>query len=349
VAASHNLYHTFTFKQRLPPVLFFVRLNNHSSAFTLIELLVVIAIIALLVGILLPSLSSARESARTQACGSGLRQLAIGSMAYANDQKGYFSSGPMDNRRISGYGAIDQVGWVADHLNGGYSIPGNLLCGSSQSRSNQNLAPGRVGVGGSASVYGTYTEQELAALIARGLNTNYCQSWYMAYTGMVSIYPTRAPDPKNRNFVEGPLRESRITGSASTAKIPLFGDATSDVSANPDLVVMPDGARVVGAKSVTDGPVQGVIAPFGSVWGRQNYTDFGPSHGRSRQTNSLGGNAEYGNIAFADGHVELFRDTRGDGQFGYTAGLINGVNTIKYDELEPKVFGGWLGKNGLDF
>ena len=319
------------------------------KAFTLIELLVVIAIIALLVGILLPSLASARESARTTVCASGLRQLAVASMAYANDSKGFYSSGPFDNRRQSGLGAIDKVGWVADHLNGGYSIPGNILCPSSASRSNENLAPDRVGLGGGASVWGTYSESELAALISRGLNTNYCQSWYMGSTAMKSMFPAAAPDPKNRVFVEGPLRESKITGAASTSKVPFFGDATSDVTADPDIVNMPDGTRAVGCKALTDGPIQSVLAGFGSVWGRQNYTDFGPAHGSGKQINPLGGRAQYGNIAFADGHVSLFSDTKRDGVFGHTQGIINGVNTLVYDELEPKVFGGWLTRKGLDF
>lgn len=51
--------------------------------FTLIELLVVVGIIALLLAILLPSLSNARESARAAACLSNLRQLAMAAQAYA--------------------------------------------------------------------------------------------------------------------------------------------------------------------------------------------------------------------------------------------------------------------------
>lgn len=54
-------------------------------AFSLIELLVSIAIIAMLTGILLPSLAAARDSARTARCLSSNRQLAIGWTLYAGD------------------------------------------------------------------------------------------------------------------------------------------------------------------------------------------------------------------------------------------------------------------------
>lgn len=59
--------------------------------FTLIELLVVIAIIALLVGILLPSLKGARDAARAVVCQSTTRQLGIGMQAYATDNKEYLA------------------------------------------------------------------------------------------------------------------------------------------------------------------------------------------------------------------------------------------------------------------
>jgi len=53
--------------------------------FTLIELLVVVAIIALLVAILLPSLSKARELTRRVICGSNNRHIVVGCNMYASD------------------------------------------------------------------------------------------------------------------------------------------------------------------------------------------------------------------------------------------------------------------------
>src|SRR5688572_8459806 len=62
-------------------------------AFTLVELLVVIGIIAVLIGILLPSLSRAQRNARMTACLSNQRQLILAVFMYAQDNKGTFPGG----------------------------------------------------------------------------------------------------------------------------------------------------------------------------------------------------------------------------------------------------------------
>lgn len=72
------------------------RLRN-GGGFTLIELLVVVAIMSLLMSILLPSLSRAREQARTTKCLSNLRHLMITTQLYLNENGDRF---PLFGRHI---------------------------------------------------------------------------------------------------------------------------------------------------------------------------------------------------------------------------------------------------------
>jgi len=78
----------------------FATLRKHDAAprrrcaFTLIELLVVVGIVALLIAILVPSLTRARVQTRMVTCKSSLHQIGAAIEAYAQQHKGAVPHGP---------------------------------------------------------------------------------------------------------------------------------------------------------------------------------------------------------------------------------------------------------------
>ena len=59
--------------------------KNKRTGFTLIELLVVIAIIAILMGILMPTLQLVRKQAQEMICRANLRQYGIAQVVYLDE------------------------------------------------------------------------------------------------------------------------------------------------------------------------------------------------------------------------------------------------------------------------
>lgn len=126
---------------------------RNPKSFTLIELLVVVAIIAVLVAILLPALTAARELSKSAFCQNNLRQLGWACQFYLEDNADRFPYA-MDSsqsgwgwsgywmRQLSDYIAVEQV------QSSGVVIDGStvLMCPSTQNPaySQGDYKPGRL-------------------------------------------------------------------------------------------------------------------------------------------------------------------------------------------------------------
>jgi prepilin-type N-terminal cleavage/methylation domain-containing protein/prepilin-type processing-associated H-X9-DG protein len=124
---------------------------DRKKGFTLIELLVVISIIALLLSILLPALTKAREQAKRVVCVKNTKGLALAWHTYATENKGEIPY---------------TCGWASDVATGDYNKP-----------KEQKRNYGWIGWTGSTSDYPTWSIRDRIEWgVKRGALWPYCQN-----------------------------------------------------------------------------------------------------------------------------------------------------------------------------
>jgi len=237
--------------------------SSGRHGFTLVELLTAIGIALVLMALLFPALTAAREASRSSACKNNLRQLGVGLQDTAA-LEGKYCTGAFD---WFGEGCVTEIGWVADLVNKGVTV-GKMLCPSNPARTSEtywDLLNGDVivasgcaeidlmGSEGQTLPDGTLVSNPCRTIIedpgnmsagseARRLevetnvynefyNTNYTAGWFLVRMGVkleangsITTPACGVTDPANRFCTEGPLQQIKMDLlDAPSSTLPVLG------------------------------------------------------------------------------------------------------------------------------
>lgn len=260
-------------------------MSKRLRAFTLIELLVVIAIIALLIAILLPSLSRARELSKRLVCSANIKGIGTSCKIYANDNTERWPSPPFSASKIDDSG-IDYINNSGD-TSGLASDPGEV--GHFDERQRETLADASGATDGSSALSTTRAY------------------WMLVRSGDVTVQqficPSSGDNPDETEDLELYYDFEGYRNISYGYQVP-FGprDTRPREGADNRMIFAADKGPFYVDDNATDFAEGGVggkpitIDDSPKVWSKYNSFNHG---GR--------GNGEGQNCLFADGHASFHR------------------------------------------
>jgi prepilin-type N-terminal cleavage/methylation domain-containing protein len=285
-----------------------MRIRNERGSirgFTLIELLVVVSIIGLLVAILLPALSIARETSRTAGCLSNLRQVGQVTGNYSSDYKGYMF--PSNFERTVTYDLAWQA-WIGVNYfqaqvspTGTTATPG-LACPTFEPKNLFDASGPSTNVAAQYYNQNEYNNITNVTYVMNTMvsNTTTASNWTASTTGAPAL---TQPTASARGWTSYKASGTPTLASHRPAIIENAPKLSSSI------MILDSRGLDYGSASVTSGGMADGVYQFGSSdWATQQ----GGTSGTPRMKVGKVHPRKSMNIVFGDSHAENKTETRTD-------------------------------------